>query len=213
MKELYKAIAGFQQEVPHIFKGTTGYGYSYADWGETIDTVNHYMQKYQLGFTQLLEGTNLKTIIFHVESGESIESLAAIPQGVQLKGMNDFQVLGSAITYMKRYALSAALGLVTDSDPDAAGEQVKPKATKEIRNRTEEVKQGPSPMGETDADRLARAKVEINETLIAHDYNRPDQKKTFITMVLEKNTIDSLEDAHLVMDALESDPTNLNGAN
>jgi len=52
------------------------------------------------------------------------ESKANIPQGVQLKGMNDFQVLGSAITYIRRYALSSALGLVTDKDIDAAGEQI-----------------------------------------------------------------------------------------
>jgi hypothetical protein len=49
--------------------------------------------------------------------------------------MNDFQVLGSAITYIRRYALSAALGLVTDKDTDAAGEQApkedKPKENKE----------------------------------------------------------------------------------
>jgi hypothetical protein len=37
--------------------------------------------------------------------------------------MNDFQVLGSAITYIRRYALSSALGLVTDKDTDASGEQ------------------------------------------------------------------------------------------
>ena len=34
--------------------------------------------------------------------------------------MNEFQVLGSAITYIRRYALSSMLGLVTDKDTDAA---------------------------------------------------------------------------------------------
>ena len=43
--------------------------------------------------------------------------------------MNDFQVLGSQITYLRRYALSSILGLVTDEDNDAHGEQVKPKIT------------------------------------------------------------------------------------
>ena len=38
--------------------------------------------------------------------------------------MNDFQVLGSAITYIRRYALSSMLGIVTDKDTDASGEQV-----------------------------------------------------------------------------------------
>ena len=48
-----------------------------------------------------------------------------IPQEVDLKGMNDFQVLGSAITYLRRYAISSILGLVTDKDTDAQGEQTK----------------------------------------------------------------------------------------
>ena len=38
--------------------------------------------------------------------------------------MNDYQSFGSGVTYFRRYALSSALGLVTDKDTDAAGEQV-----------------------------------------------------------------------------------------
>ena len=78
-----------------------------------------------LGFTQLVGENNIKTVIFHVTSGESIETITNIPQDVVLKGMNDFQVLGSAITYIRRYALSSALGLITDKDTDAGGEQTK----------------------------------------------------------------------------------------
>ena len=37
--------------------------------------------------------------------------------------MNDFQVLGSAITYVRRYSLSTILGLVTDKDTDGSGDQ------------------------------------------------------------------------------------------
>ena len=56
-----------------------------------------------------------------------MESCAAIPQDVQLKGMNAFQVYGSAITYFRRYALSSILGIVTDKDIDASGEQINSK--------------------------------------------------------------------------------------
>ncbi len=38
--------------------------------------------------------------------------------------MNAFQVLGSQITYLRRYSLSSMLGLVTDVDADASGEQL-----------------------------------------------------------------------------------------
>jgi len=129
MKNIYKAIASFQQEVPVIHKGTTGYGYTYADLPAIFEVVNPLLKKHGLGFYQAVNGTSIKTVVFHIESGEQIESETAIPQGVSLKGMNDFQVLGSAITYIRRYALSAMLGLVTDKDTDAGGEQEsKPKS-------------------------------------------------------------------------------------
>jgi len=121
---VYKAIADFQQEVPVILKDTQGYGYSYTDLPAIFKVINPLLAKHGLGFTQLINGTTLETHIFHVESGSTITSKTDIPQGVQLKGMNDFQVLGSAITYIRRYALSSMLGLVTDKDTDASGEQV-----------------------------------------------------------------------------------------
>lgn len=129
MKELYKALAAFQQEVPVIFKDTQGYGYSYADLPAIFENINPVLKKYNLGYTQPIRGKQIITIIFHTESGECIEGFIDIPEGVQLKGMNEYQVLGSAITYLRRYALSSALGLVTDKDTDANG--IKEKSNQE----------------------------------------------------------------------------------
>jgi hypothetical protein len=132
MKNLFKALSEFQNEVPIIHKGTQGYGYSYSDLPTIFPVINPLLKKHGLGFTQLGQGTSLKTLIFHIESGETIESIFDIPQGVQLSKMNDFQVLGSAITYMRRYALSSALGIITDKDTDAGGEQIKADIDKRI---------------------------------------------------------------------------------
>lgn len=121
MKNLFKALAAFQQEVPVIHKGTKGFGYSYADLPAIFEVINPLMKKHKLGFTQLLGDGNIKTIIFHIESGETLESEVTIPNNVVLKGMNEFQVTGSAITYYRRYSLSAILGLVTDKDTDGTG--------------------------------------------------------------------------------------------
>lgn len=120
MKNLYKALAAFQQEVPTIHEGTKGYGYTYANLNTIFNVINPLMAKHGLGFTQAVEGTCLRTVVFHCESGEDMAHEALIPNDVTLKGMNAFQVLGSAITYMRRYQLSAMLGLVTDKDTDAA---------------------------------------------------------------------------------------------
>ena len=132
MKNLLKSLAAFQQEVKVIHKATQGYGYSYSDLPKIFSEINPLLQKHGLGFTQLLdtkEGIDyIATVIFHVESGETLESKVAIPQ-VELKGMNDYQSFGSGVTYFRRYALSSALGLVTDKDTDASGEQIKKKPT------------------------------------------------------------------------------------
>lgn len=131
MKHLFKALADFQQEVPVIHKATQGYGYSYSDLPKIFSVINPLLKKHGLGFTQLINEGDVLTILFHVESGEQLQSSTTIPQNVQLKGMNDFQVLGSAITYIRRYALSAILGIVTDKDTDAGGEQVKKEPKKQ----------------------------------------------------------------------------------
>jgi hypothetical protein len=123
--KIFKALADFQAEVPNIYKNAQGYGYNFADLGEINDVIKPLLTKHGLGYIQPLKGSTVNTIIFHVESGETIESSVDIPQGVQLAKMNDFQVLGSAITYLRRYSLSSILGLITDADADASGEQVK----------------------------------------------------------------------------------------
>lgn len=89
MKNLFKSLAAFQQEVPVIHKETKGYGYSYADLPTIFDKINPLLKKHNLGFTQPIMGNCVKTIVFHTETGETIESLTEIPQGVQLKGMNE----------------------------------------------------------------------------------------------------------------------------
>jgi hypothetical protein len=137
MKHLLKSLAAFQQEVKVIHKATQGYGYQFADLPKIFSEINPLLQKHGLGFTQLInsqDGLNyLKTVLFHVESGEMIDSNTLIPY-VQLKGMNDFQSFGSGVTYFRRYCLSSMLGLVTDKDTDASGEQVKTKKKPKIDN-------------------------------------------------------------------------------
>jgi hypothetical protein len=136
MKEIYKALADFQQEVPVIHKATKGYGYSYSDLPTIFPVINPLLKKYGLGFTQLLHENQIETILFHCETGQELRALTNIPQDVQLAKMNQFQVLGSAVTYIRRYALSAMLGLVTDKDTDAGGEQKK--AEKPTENKAKE---------------------------------------------------------------------------
>jgi hypothetical protein len=119
--------------VPIIYKDTKAYNYSYADMPAIIKIINPLLSKYGLGFTQPIVGITLETILFHIESGETISSSIEIRYDIELKGQNSFQTLGSQITYLRRYALSSLLGLVTDKDTDAQGTQTrKPKAASKL---------------------------------------------------------------------------------
>jgi hypothetical protein len=120
--KLYKAIADFQQECPVIHKGTTGHNYTYADLPAIFKVIMPLLKKHKLGFIQPLQDDKLQTVVFHTETGERIMSEVIIPQ-IVLRGMNEYQSLGSGITYYRRYALASIFGLITDKDTDAAGEK------------------------------------------------------------------------------------------
>lgn len=73
----------------------------------------------------------LLTRITHVASGDSIEATAPLMLDKQTA-----QGLGSAITYMRRYALLSILGLVADVDDDGnQAETAKPAARRKPAER------------------------------------------------------------------------------
>jgi hypothetical protein len=122
MKNLLKALSEFQDEVPTIHEETKGYNYTYSNLNSIFKVIKPLLKKHGLGFYQNLDARSLVTTIYHVESGEQIQSSSDIPN-ISLKGMNDYQTLGSGITYLRRYSLSTMLGLITDKDIDACGTQ------------------------------------------------------------------------------------------
>ena len=121
--KLMTALSGFQTDCPTIEKSKTGYGYKYAELSTIIETIRPILKKHKLGFTQHMLGSDvLRTIVFHFESGEYIQTDTKIPSGVELKGMNLFQTDGAKYTYYKRYCITSILGIVSDDDIDARGQ-------------------------------------------------------------------------------------------
>ena len=151
MKNLIKSIADFQQDCPVILKDTSGYGYKYADLTQIDSVIKPLLKKHGLAYVQPLQGQNIQTILFHIESGQQVESLCMIPfESIKyepvviettknnvtekktryiiagFEGMNTAQAYGSLITYFRRYTISSLLGLITDKDTDGTGEQPTP---------------------------------------------------------------------------------------
>jgi hypothetical protein len=59
------------------------------------------------------DGPTLRYSLVHAESGEAVSDTMPL-----LLGKDDMQGFGSAVTYARRYALCAVLGLVADEDDD-----------------------------------------------------------------------------------------------
>lgn len=114
IKELATALKGFQAEVANVPKEGTNpfYKSKYATLEAVIDTAKPTLAKHGLSFAQFPSFEGLTTILMHT-SGEWISSDAKIVMKDQTP-----QGQGSAITYMRRYALSAILGLATEDDDD-----------------------------------------------------------------------------------------------
>ena len=123
--ELFTALSKCQGELDNASKLKQAHGYKYADLAECISIAKAPLAANGLAVSQLLtqSQTNkqaLVTILTH-SSGQYMMSefdLAdATLQGQS--GKNPVQLLGSAITYQRRYAYTAILG-IAQQDDDAA---------------------------------------------------------------------------------------------
>lgn len=134
-----------QREFKEVGKTKQGYGYKYAPLDEVLKMARPILVKYNFYLTQNsntyiengIEWVEVETILIHL-SGEKLSNKVK-SKYVDLKQMNTYQSLGSAITYLRRYGLSMLLGIASDEDTDATGEADKPKATKEQVLRLEEL--------------------------------------------------------------------------
>lgn len=135
--ELLKSLADFQIECPTIEKRKKGYGYNYADFTTSVEIMKPFLQKHNLGFSQLIEGSNkLRTIVFHSATGQFIQSVLEMQGGYELKGMNIYQTEGARNSYYKRYSLFAILGVITaEEDIDAKG-KLKEVSNEKSKNET-----------------------------------------------------------------------------
>jgi hypothetical protein len=138
--ELVAALIKFQQSVPTIHDNDNSYHGGFANLPGILSTIGPKLRENGLAVSQLPEEINgqpgLRTTLLHV-SGQSLT--AVTPLAVNA-GKNGTQEWGKAMTYTRRYALQAALGLcvgIEDNDAD-----MEPEPT---RTRTIEPKAKPAP--------------------------------------------------------------------
>lgn len=122
--EIFAAFAKFQGELTNAVKSKAGHGYKYADLAQCIETAREPLSNNNLAVTQLMgqsdKGATLTTMLIH-SSGqwfrdEFIMEKAILSGGA---GKNPAQGMGASISYMRRYAYTAIIGM-TQEDEDAA---------------------------------------------------------------------------------------------
>lgn len=123
VKELATALSQAQPKIETAMKTHTAktpkYSYDYADLATVWSACRNVLGEFGLSVSQMPvesepDRVAVETLLMH-KSGEWIASRVSTRLA-----QNDPQGLGSAITYLRRYALSAVLGIVTEKDDDGA---------------------------------------------------------------------------------------------
>ncbi len=129
IKNLAAAMAAFQGKVKNPPRSADNpfYKSKYAPLEVVVDTAKPILNECGLSYIQSCsgDGSNISvtTLIMH-SSGEWVETEPLIVKAERATA----QGAGSAITYARRYALAAALGLASDDDDDGNGAE--PNGTK-----------------------------------------------------------------------------------
>tara|TARA_R110000787_G_scaffold62331_2_gene141032 strand:+ start:2348 stop:2887 length:540 start_codon:yes stop_codon:yes gene_type:complete len=141
MSEFDKKLWEIKAKLPKFKKATKGFKFKYTNLSDIEKGLKPLLLENRIGYAHSIDvdgGKNvLVTTIFDLDSGASQKHRLVIPEAVKLAGMNDYQSLGSALTYFRRYHLVVAFGILTDEDVDAIQEPI-PQA---VVNHVEKIKQ------------------------------------------------------------------------
>lgn len=115
IKSIGAALGVFHTKVAKIAKTDSNpfFKSKYAGLPSILEAIQKPLEESNLVFTQHPDGGNLTTMLIHTESGEFFRSSYSMNPV-----KTDPQSIGSAITYARRYALGAILGLNIDEDDD-----------------------------------------------------------------------------------------------
>lgn len=135
-------------------KGGGAHSYEYADLSDVVKMTRPKLAEHGIVALTPVEdhGEDLKvTVVFLHSSGERMDfGPLTFPRG------NTAQATGSAITYFRRYALVAALGMAAGDDDDGA--------TAVPQQQEQKVK--PNPKAEPLTERLAKLPVEAQDKIL-----------------------------------------------
>ena len=186
IKNLAAAQVKIQQEIADMPKDSKGYGYNYTSYDALVKYLRPLLTKHGVSFVQMPVGSDseigVETLYMHT-SGEWIRSTVCSPI-IESKQMNIYQSVGAAITYYRRYSLSAFVGIASDEDNDVQSIKVDAKPIKKTAPKPKKVEG--EPISSTDAVILsgmcknlgADVKEKVREGLETNRINAKTVEKT-----------------------------------
>lgn len=113
IKNISEALRKFQGAVGPVAKSAVNpfFKSKYAPLEAIIEHTQEHLVREGLSYSQFPDGEGLTTILMH-DRGEWMKATMKVHMGAKPQDQ------GSAITYARRYALSAVLGLATEDDDD-----------------------------------------------------------------------------------------------
>lgn len=143
MKNLLAKIYAVQSELTPIIKSEANpfYKSKYFDVNMVIEHLMPLLTKHKLTVLQPLSNIDgapaIKTMVADMDSGEMLDDVMPLPK------IDDPQKMGSAITYVRRYALTS-LFLVQGEEDDDANATVKPQAKPQAQTPVQAPKAQPN---------------------------------------------------------------------
>lgn len=179
IKNITAALLKFDIAVSKIAKGETNpfFKNKYAALPNILDAIKQPLIDAGLTVKQFPEGEHmLTTIVFHAESGEYIESTYTMKPVKE-----NPQEEGSRITYQRRYALGAVLGLNIDVDDDGNGASQPAKQQQPVKTELPKPGEKRTLTPEILAKIIERAKAgeDVFEKMITTYHVSDDQIKQF----------------------------------
>jgi hypothetical protein len=164
--EIASALSAFQSAVEDVQKDAEGHNYRYATLPAILQLIRPLMGAHGLSLTQFpIDNAGHVGVVSRLmhSSGEWMEDTFLLPV-VESRGMSSSQAAGSVITYVRKYAAAAILGISQeDSDGEVEEPVIKPATEEQYTRINEHVKNG-----DVGKRRLSWLQIEKNWNSLTH---------------------------------------------
>ena len=172
--------------------------YKYRSCEDILEAVKPMLAKARLSLVLLDEVVNIGThnyikadAVLTDNEGNQMTATAYAREAETKKGMDDAQITGSASSYARKYALNGLFAIDDTKDADT-------------RDNRQDARVSP-PTVVKYIDPVGEAKEQLMVELKEHGHDNPVKMKVIISKVLGKNTVDSVDEAYEVIQAIQEE--------